>query len=84
MGYSILLWVWIVLAVLVALLGIRRLGVRRRYAEIDAAIDDDAVRRILMHGSLHTSDDEPLDEDDIARAESEFWNESWDEPEEFG
>jgi hypothetical protein len=52
-------------------------------------VDDDALRRIMQHGTLSTGgrddedDDEPLDPDKAARAEEEFWAESWDEPEEY-
>jgi hypothetical protein len=51
-------------------------------------VDDDALRRIMEHGTLSTGrydedDDEPLDPEKAARAEEEFWAESWDEPEEY-
>jgi hypothetical protein len=46
-------------------------------------VDDDALRRILETGSLPGEDDDPLDMDAAARAEEEFWRESWDEPEEY-
>lgn len=47
-------------------------------------VDDSAIEQILARGTLTAPDDEPLDEDEIARAEEEFWQESWDEPEEYG
>ncbi len=48
-------------------------------------VDDDAVRRILHTGRLGAGDDDdaPLDMDEAARAEEEFFGESWDEPEEL-
>lgn len=42
-------------------------------------VDDDAVARIIREGTLRVEDAEPLDLDEIARAEEEFWDsESWD------
>lgn len=58
----------------------RREQVRRR----PLRVDDAAIEQILRQGSLTVPDDEPLDEEEIARAEREFWQESWDEPEEYG
>ena len=59
---------------------------RRRHLRerIDSpALDDDAVERIIRQGSLHLDDPEPLDLDEIARAEDEFWDrEAWDPAEE--
>jgi hypothetical protein len=47
------------------------------------ALDDDAVERIIRQGSLHMDDPEPLDLDEIARAEDDFWDsEGWDPAEE--
>lgn len=80
-------WIWLVLAVLLLVAGIRALArLRSLHARTHAPdVDDDTVRRILETGSIETDDDEePLDLDEAARAEDEFWNETWDEPEEFG
>jgi hypothetical protein len=80
-------WVWILLAVLLVVAALRyrrRLEARRARGP---AIDDDAIRRILEEGRIDASeadDGEPLDLDEIAREEEEFWEESWDEPEEYG
>ena len=81
-------WVWILLAVLVAIAALRfrrRMAARRARAS-GPIVDDDAIRRILDEGALDIDDEdeEPLDLDEIAREEEEFWNESWDEPEEDG
>jgi hypothetical protein len=78
-------WFWGVLAVVVGLAGIRlwsRLRSARRAGGVPR-VDDDALRQILETGSIETDEDEPLDLDAAARAEEEFWSESWDEPEEY-
>lgn len=82
-------WLWIFLALLAGAAGLRYLA-RLRSATRPGApprVDDDALRRILEHGTLSTGgegdDDEPLDLRRAARAEEEFWAESWDEPEEY-
>ena len=79
--------VWIVLTSLLTLLlwvaAVRRLLARRRRPRPRIVVDDAAIERILRHGSLSTGEDEPLNEDEIARAEQEFWEESWDEPDEY-
>lgn len=78
-------WIWILLGGLVGLAGLRYRS-RLRAADRPGpppAVDDEALRRILEEGSLPAEDDEPLDLDEAARAEEEFWSESWDDPEEF-
>ena len=80
---TLIVFLWIGLAMLVLLAGLRRLLARRRRRRGGPVVDDEAIERILAHGTLVTFDDEPLDEDEIARAEAEFWEESWDEPEYF-
>lgn len=81
-------WLWIALGVLAALAGVRyrhRLAAGRRTGG-RPRVDDDAVRRIIEEGSIDAGggdDVEPLDLDEAARAEEEFWEESWDDPEEF-
>jgi hypothetical protein len=78
-------WLWIGLAVLAAVLGLARRAVPRTGPY--PTVDDDAVRSILEAGRLSTAgedgDDEPLDMEEAARAEEEFFAESWDEPEEL-
>lgn len=79
------LWLWIAFAVLLVLAGIRLLLRREpRGPAGPFEVDDDAIARIVHHGTLTTPDEEPLDEDEIARAEEEFWEQSWDEPDEYG
>ena len=79
--------VWIVLTSLLTLLlwvaAVRRVLARRRRPRPRIVVDDAAIERILRHGSLSTGEDEPLNEDEIARAEQEFWEKSWDEPDEY-
>lgn len=77
-------WFWTFLAVLAGLAGLRYLQ-RIRSARSSGSrpvVDDEALRRILEEGTLTTEEDEPLDLKEAARAEEEFWAESWDEPEE--
>lgn len=46
-------------------------------------VDDEAVERIIREGSLRVEEPEPLDLDEIARAEDAFWeSEAWDPAEE--
>jgi hypothetical protein len=77
-------WIWAAFAVLLLLAGLRRLLERGRHQSRSALeLDDEAIERILRHGTLGIPDEEPLDEDEIARAEAEFWDESWDDPDEY-
>lgn len=81
--------VFAVLAVLVALAGLRRRrevsAETRRRGGTD--VDDEAMRRIQEEGRMGSAfedEDEPLDLDEIDREERRFWEESsWDEPEEL-
>lgn len=75
--------IWSILAVLVACAGLRyrqRLEAAREVSD-SAAIDDDAIDRIIRDGKLATTDE--LDLDAAAEAEDEFWSEYWDEPDEY-
>lgn len=77
-------WLWILFAALVGAAGVSRWarGHSSRGPGGTPRVDDDALRRILETGTLEADDDEPLDPRAAARAEEEFWSESWDEPEE--
>ena len=58
---------------------------RRKLREIlgPPRLDDAAVERILREGSLEVDEQAPLDLDEIARAEEDFWREErWDPAEE--
>lgn len=77
-------WIWTLFALLLVAAGLRYV-LRLRSARPPGGppvVDDDALRRILEEGTLTTEEEEPLDLDEIARAEEDFWAESWDEPEE--
>lgn len=81
-------WFWIFLALLAGAAGLRYLAHLRSAAPRGGPprVDDDALRRIMEHGTYSDGDDEddePLDPEKAARAEEEFWAESWDEPEEY-
>ena len=79
-----ILWLWIALTALVVIGGLRYLfRVRARDRTRGPRVDDAALRRILETGVLPGDDDEPLDMDEAARAEADFWSETWDEPEEY-
>ncbi len=59
----------------------RRRLLRRRIEP--QVLDDDAVEQIIHEGSLEVEEHEPLDLDEIAKAEEEFWQrEGWDSAEE--
>lgn len=63
--------------------GIRRL-LRARTGRQPFLIDDEAVRTIEREGFLSLEDQEPLDPEEIARAEEEFWQrEPWEEADDF-
>lgn len=70
------------LAALIMWAYLRRRGELRARIETPA-LDDQAVDRIIREGQLEVEDPEPLDLDEIARAENEFWeSEGWDPAEE--
>ena len=72
-----------ILALLAAVRYRRRLRgfVRPRGAPV---IDDDAIRHIIGTGRLPERKDRGrIDMEKARRAEEEFWEESWDEPEEY-
>ncbi len=82
-GYTI----WFPPLLLLALVLAAAWRLRRRREQVRQRafrVDDDAIEQILARGTLTAPDDEPLDEEEIARAEEEFWQESWDEPDEYG
>jgi hypothetical protein len=82
-------WLWIALGALAGIAGLRhrsRLRSRLRAGRGGGGpprVDDEALRRILREGRLDSGEDEPLDMREAARAEDEFWNQPWDEPEEY-
>lgn len=70
-------WLFAVGALLVAGAWV---GHRRRLRRLkDRGLDDAAIRRIEASGRVEM--DEPLDLDEAAEEERQFWSETWDEPE---
>jgi hypothetical protein len=78
--------IWILLGALAGVAGLRYVARIRALRSSSGVprVDDTALRQILEEGTLTAGDgDEPLDMEEAARAEEEFWAESWDEPEEY-
>lgn len=73
------------LGVLTVVAGIvLRARLRARIERSRIRLDDDAIRRIESTGTLPAPEvDEPLEPEEIRRAEEEFWEEYWDEPDPF-
>jgi hypothetical protein len=70
---ALIVWAWLR----------RRRALRERLDQASPRVDDRAVEEILRRGVLETREDDPLDLDEIARAEREFWEtEGWDPAEE--
>jgi hypothetical protein len=70
-----------------ALVGYAWISMRRKLRRVievpPPRIDEDDIRRIEEEGVLRTDHPEPLDLKQISREEDEFWDETWDEPEEL-
>ena len=70
-----------------ALVGYAWISMRRklkRSIEVPSPrIEQDDIRRIEEEGVFLTDDPEPLDLKQIRKEEDEFWEETWDEPEEL-
>lgn len=82
-----MVWISTVIGVLAAAAGAKFWWERRaaRAALRASGLDDDDVRRIIAEGTITArEEDAPLDMSEAARAEEEFWSDSWDEPEEYG
>ena len=73
-------WVWTLGAVLVLAAGVLYLR-RLRDLKEGAGVTDSMVERIESVGRVEM--DEPLDLEEAAAEEEEFWSETWDEPEEL-
>jgi len=72
---------WVILAVLPIVAGLAaRRRIRKEVGDGSTSLTDEDVRRIETTGRTE-ADVGPLDLDEIERAEREFWEESWDEPE---
>lgn len=79
---------WVALGVLGLAAGVRHLARMRAVRERSRAgvpeVSDDALRQILETGRLRGPSHGKADMRRAAEAEEDFWEESWDEPEEFG
>lgn len=72
---------WLIIAMLPIVAGIAaRRRIRREVGDRSGSLTDEDIRRIETTGRTEV-DLGPLDLDAIDRAEEEFWEESWDEPE---
>ncbi|MCG8468577.1 MAG: hypothetical protein MJB57_10285 [Gemmatimonadetes bacterium] len=72
---------FLLFAVLVIVAGV---SARRRVRETrESVITDDIVRRIETIGRVDSADVEPLDIDEARVEEDEFWDRTWDEPDEL-
>ncbi len=73
---------FVILAAVVLVGGLlSRRRVQRTVEGEDPVVTDELLRSLLQEGE---EDPEPLDEDEIRKAEDEFWDEPWDDPEEWG
>lgn len=72
-------YLWIALALIVVVVGVAH-RVRMRSKKRRDSLSEEQIRRIEDTGTLERPAEEPLDLDEIERAEDEFWEESWDEP----
>ena len=73
------------IAIALAVVGtVRRRRVREAIRSADPVIEDGDIERILHDGVLRKADDPPLDLDEIASEERQFWeSESWDASDEW-
>lgn len=69
----------IALAIIAVVAGI---AVRRGEKRRDGLSDAD-IRKIETTGRIDQEDVDPLDVDGIREEEDEFWNQTWDEPEDW-
>lgn len=76
--------IWFALGVLLAWHWVTsRRRLREAISSPPPEVDDDAIQRIEDEGVLSTNEDEPLDLENIAEEEDDFWgSESWDPAEE--
>lgn len=76
--------IWSILGIVVALGWVAyRLRLHEALGRRRTPLSDDQVRRIEETGSLELEPEDPLDMEEIEKAEDEFWEETWDEPEEW-
>ncbi len=79
---SVLVWVGLGILAAVAWFSVRS-RLRRSLRSRSVEVDDEAIARILEDGVLATDEDDPLDLEHIRQEEENFWEKTWDEPEEL-
>lgn len=75
--------IWLSAAALVAVLAgaLVRVRVARTVSGKEPVVTDEVLRAVFEKGTVEVADeDEPLDEDEIRRAEEEFWSSEWEDP----
>ena len=78
---------WLVVLAAVAIICgfMARRRVRRVVRGQEPVVTDEVLRRVLGEGMVDlTETDESLDEDQIRKAEDEFWSTEWDDPDPWG
>ncbi len=78
---SVLVWFGLGLLAAVAWYSVRS-RLRRSLRSQTVDVDDAAIAQILEEGVLVTDEDDPLDLEHIRQEEENFWQQTWDEPEE--
>lgn len=76
--------IWLAAAAVVALIGgvVARVRVARTVSDNEPLVTDEVLRSLLEAGQVEVTDvDEPLDEEEIRRAEDEFWSSEWEDAE---
>ena len=76
--------IWLAAAAVVALIGgvFARVRVARTVSDNETLVTDEVLRSLLEAGQVEVTDvDEPLDEEEIRRAEDEFWSSEWEDVE---
>ena len=59
-----------------------RARVARMLSDNEPVVTDEVLRALLEDGEVEVTDvDEPLDEEEIRRAEDEFWSSEWEDVE---
>lgn len=79
---SVLVWVGLGILAAVAWYSVRS-RLRRSLRSQSVEVNDEAIVQILEDGVLATDEDDPLDLEHIRQEEENFWERTWDEPEEM-
>ncbi len=76
------IWLVVLAAVAIVCGFVARRRVRRSVKGQEPMVTDEVLRKVLGEGMAGlTEPDESLDEDQIRKAEDEFWSTEWDDPE---